>query len=200
MGRVADCSIQFLFLSFQNWQKLKKSGLFLEFTVHSSLSDTLIWNFGAKNNGAITSIFGGHITKLNTLESSKNVVLHSMIFGFFNFQCLCIKGSKYVDSILNFIFEIQNLYYVLNFVIIHLFKATFFLSDLFNWVMFILDSRVIFEFWRQNHIAISPIFLGFTNKLTTFLKKLNNKKSSKLCTGEWTRCCRAEKKHSQPRL
>ena len=109
-GRVADCSIQFFVPFFSKLTKVKKRGLFFEFTVHSSLSDTLILNFGAINNASVTSFFGGNITKLNTLESSINVVLHSLIFWML-FQCLCIKGSKYVDSILDFIFEIQNLYY-----------------------------------------------------------------------------------------
>ena len=47
-GRVADCSIQFFVPFFSKLTKVKKRGLFFEFTVHSSLSDTLILNFGAK--------------------------------------------------------------------------------------------------------------------------------------------------------
>ena len=57
-GRVADCSIQFFVPFFSKLTKVKKRGLFFEFTVHSSLSDTLILNFGAKNHGAFTSFLG----------------------------------------------------------------------------------------------------------------------------------------------
>jgi hypothetical protein len=116
-GRVADCSIQFFVPFFSKLTKVKKTGLFFEFTVLHSRPTTQFtlrytnFEFGRQKSWCLHIIFGVHITKLNTLESSKNIVLHSMIFGFFNFQCLCIKGSKYVDSILNFISKIQNLYY-----------------------------------------------------------------------------------------
>ena len=75
-GRVADCSIQFFVPFVSKLTKVKKRGLFFEFTVHSSLSDTLILNFGAKITVPSHHFFGGRITKLNTLESGINVVIH----------------------------------------------------------------------------------------------------------------------------